>query len=916
MKQSHWIVITILMGVSPGASASDDLRLVTYQDHSRLIFHIDESVPVEWKSNFQTFELTLKGIQFLDLGAPPTDPAQWKSRIENLKDLRVGSVSLLEEPNGVVIRGKWKYPSGKFALANPSMDFFHYREKNPTQYVVDFWVKEGPLLLTAKAAEREARIAAERKQVQLDQKHRLDRTLAVAKRYQDVEKSIHFCEGSSNELNDFFLEFYPEHQKFDFSKWFPAGMPDTDFSYFRSQKKTKDAQYVRLILDFYQQGKYALALRTLEFFQNEFPKSELRVEMRFLKANSFIKLGFNDEGEKILTQLMNEIPNQPVALHSAMFLTAQSMKRELPLLALEKFLWLIQHYPDNKLSWVFHLGAAECFYSIKQSFEASREYQWVIDHAPDAQGRSEAVARMGDLYLLRFQYEQALAFYSQGFHYFKEEIKQFSAFHLNWAEVLYQLGQYNRAQEAFLEFLAHYPNHPGGWRATFRLGEILARTGQTTLQKAESREWFYNTINRFPFSPGATLARLRLIPCEDHGGFNLETQHDFFEKEAKNYAGGGEVVMKNYPEFRALARVRTLVQLGTKEQAADSAILELKSSKNPLLNKILKKIAHENLRKVVLEFLDRGMKYEALSFYSMNAHLISGTKEGTNPDFLLKLSQAAADLRLGKHAQELAEVFRKASLSENQTFPSKDLHDLSQSEQDFSYAKAVWISSRDQLDTVEAAEIQKIRNILLSIPEESIYFYESQLILALLEQKEKKFELARAHLLRAQLLNPHPRMNAWLATLELKLENYNLALEVYNNVTKSVLAQLKNKKVENLTAEDMIGVPSTPLLSDLVFIQAEILEKQSRWGDLAILYSIAIDNGLNDSRIKYEYARSLLRTGKISDGNKAQLILEELSKMKTKITNEIFWKNLAQQTLADQKMSRSLMLTNKGGKYE
>jgi len=45
----------------------------------------------------------------------------------------------------------------------------------------------------------------------------------------------------------------------------------------------------------YEQGKNALALRTLVFFDDEHPNSAFREEMTFLRANALIKLGMTEE---------------------------------------------------------------------------------------------------------------------------------------------------------------------------------------------------------------------------------------------------------------------------------------------------------------------------------------------------------------------------------------------------------------------------------------------------------------------------------------------------------------------------------------------------------------------------------------------------------------------------------------------
>src|SRR5581483_9784991 len=106
---------------------------------------------------------------------------------------------------------------------------------------------------------------------------------------------------------------------------------------------------------------------------------------------------------------------------------------------------------------------------------AAKEYEWVAEKAPDAKFRAEGALRQGDLFMSRFQYDQALASYFHGLHYFGKEAKDFASIHINRAEALYWLEQWDRAEEAFKAFLEGFPAHPEGWRAAFRIAEIHAR---------------------------------------------------------------------------------------------------------------------------------------------------------------------------------------------------------------------------------------------------------------------------------------------------------------------------------------------------------------------------------------------------------------------------------------------------------
>jgi len=883
------------------------LQLQTFKTHSRIRVPIDEAVSVEWKNLAKGFRLLLKGVSLFDLGGP----------MGELSDSRVKNIQIKENQAGVLIAGEWKFPSGTLKLAHPQMEHFEYRDKWPSSsYVVDFWVKAGPTVLELKVNERQARLAALLKKTRDDEKNKVDRRLATEKRRREAENSLRFCSETLSETNDFFLEFSPHHPKIDFSRWFSVTTADVNFSYYRPLKKTREAQLVRVALNFYEKGKTALTLRALDFLQEEFPKSDHRVEMKFLRGNALLKLGLQAEGESVLKELLVEVKDSLVVFHVSLFLAAKQMEKGLTLAALETFLSLIERYPDAKLSWVFHLGVAECLYTLKQAERSAKEYLWVMDHAPDELSKAEATVRIGDLYMQRFQYEQALAAYSRGFEYFKNTTKKFPAFYLNWGEAFYQLRQYDRSAEVMKEFLELYPRYPAGWRASFRLGEIQARKSASSESTAAARDWYYQTINHFPLSAGATLARVRLLPCGDHGGFSLESAERFFSGEAAKFEGDGDVVLKNYQDFRALSRVRTLIHLGSQEDISNAAIGELQNAKAGLLKKILTQVANDFFKKMITGLLDQGKKYEALSAYSANYSLIpqQAKSEKNDVQYILRLSQAASDLGLGKFASELVSAYKTAVESIED---GKDIEDkLLKSEQLFTEAKAMWVSVTESKLEPKSKDLDQIRALLEQVMDESPYTYSKELIMAMIDELQGHVKDALGHVLKANLLKSSVRMDAWLASLEHRIGEDQLALSHYQNIEKNLLlheghSKSKNK-AKNKSEESVIGIPEVPSLQSLLLCQTEILEGMKKWGDAAATYSRAMDKGLNSGRILYGYAHSLIQVGTPLFHEKAQETLKKLSQTNRKNDDDSFWKKLAVETLASEQTQQSLTNAKEG----
>lgn len=953
MKFGTIISIAHLVAAFAGAFASrgalatsrslETLRVESLKTHSRIVVRVDESVPSEWKNTGKGFELLLKGIGLSELGAPLGEEREWAAKFVALKDPRVASLRFEEAPGGIRIVGQWRFPEGAQALARPVMESFEYRDKGAAQIVVDLWHKKGPTLAEVNAVKRQTAQLEAMHKAEAQAKDRAERRIASEKRKAELADTGRFCRVPLDEESDVFLRFLPFHEAVDYPRWIATTTPDRNFHYYEpkaaeaegedgaerpaagSAGKSNAAQYVRLALELYRQGKFALVLRTLDFFDTEHSRSEYRHEMRFLRANSMIKLGLDREAEEVLSKLMVDAREAPVALHSAMFLAARRAGEKAHLQAIEAFLWLIKNHPEHRLSWLFHLGAAESFAGIRQTDRALKEYQWVMEYAPEKRYSAEAAMRLGDLYLDRFEYAQALAAYSQSLGYFDQEAGAFPSVHLNRAEALYGLGEHKRAGQEFAKFLERYPTHPSGWRASFRLGEIAAR--ESTAADEAARNWYVETINRYPYSSGALLARVRLASCGDHGGLSAEAADKFFTGEAEAFDGKGEVEMLRFPAFRALAYVRSLVTRkgGSQEaRAVEVATRELGAARNLEIKPKLLSLLEVLFRKRIVALLDEGKSYEALTFYQEKASILPRESRAVEPDYLLKLSQAASDLGLGKLAGELGTAYRQASagastrgLASGETGAEERLR---KSEQHFTEAKALWVASaaRAGASGKPSAEHEKaIRDHLAQVAEESPFSFEREIILGLLDDRAGRTQPALAHAAKAQLLKPAAgardlRLESWLAGLEARAGDPKVALEMARNLQK-LLGHADKGAAESPLG--VLGVPAVSSPSQLLILQATLLETLGKWGEAAATYARVLE-GQDKSmgyrgQARYGYARALLRSG---ERDKAVALLKELSATaptpsgapgaeaaqgSPSANSDDHWRRLASETLAN-----------------
>lgn len=895
------------LGVSLLAEPSVNLSPVllrSFSTHSRLMVRADSSVKVSYKEVPGGFELLFKNLNLFDVGAPLGAEKEWLKQFKPLEDSRVSRVELSQSKNGVIVHGTWKFPSGRLALASPKMERFEFRQADPGFYVLDFWVKPGPTAIEAKIAAKKARDREVLRQVDEESKRRKAKREEVERARAELEDVKPFCRKPLDSSRDVFLAYQPEQEPFEMTRWFPLVTPDRAYKYLEPTGDSKDAQYARLALSLYQQGKPALAIRTIDFLVDEFPKSVYRSEMRFLRANAMVKLGDEESALRILAQIVAGSGQSPTAMNSALYLAKRSMEKSQYLVALETFLWLSRHYPTHRNAWLFHFGAAECLKNLRQTDRAAAEYELVAAKAPDRRSQAEAVIRIGDLYMMRQQYDQALASYYQVNARYPEEAKEFASIRINRAEALYWLGQYERAEQEFRGFLASFPGNSTGWRATLRLGEIIGRRAGDEA-RAESRKWFHQTVNAFPFTPGAVLARARLLPCEDHAGFNYETATRFFEGEAKAYTGGDQVFMANYREFIGLARIRTMIGMGQYDDGVDAAIAMLKSNPKGEARNIAANTLRALLRRTVLDRLAKGEKYEALQFYKARQADVPKARDESDfaeVDYLLRLAQAASDLGFGELAGQLTashgEQMRKDAPARG--IAAEDLdRNIERSVRAFTEAKALWVAEGMKNEP-------KIRELLAEVIEESEYSYEREVLYGLMAEKAGKLATARKHSLKAQLLMPKTgtadeqaiesaRVDFWVAGLEGRVGDPRVAIETYKR-----LAELKlpaSGTGIRMDATAVLGLKQLPSRERVLMAQGDLLgDRLGRWGEAAATYQMAVDAGLGGNQAMYEFSRALGKSPRASDREKSRQALERLAES----DQDDFWRRLARQALATE----------------
>jgi tetratricopeptide (TPR) repeat protein len=902
------------------ALAASSLQLQTLKTHSRLSIQLDPSVETDWKETSDGFRLVLKGVALQDLYLGGAE-------LETLRDSRISSVQVEESGNDVVLIGKWNFSGEAAAFANPKMERFTYRERDPARFVVDFWPKGGTTKVEAEKKKKDAVKAATIAKAEADAKRRRDRRIA-AEQAMAIESDVaRFCKEPLQDGVDVFLEFVPYHEPPALGDLIPGTLPDEGYPFLEPKAGIPEEKTVKLALELFRKRDFALTVRTLDLFLKETPESIHRVDMEFLRANALLRLALDspaagpnpmkENAEKLLEKIREKHVGTPASLAAALYLADQRRQEENHLQVVERYLWIAAHYPKHRNVWAWRMMAAEALYAVKQTDRAVAEYEWIEANAPDTAAKASAATRIGDAYLHRGQYDRALAAYYAAGKKFPGEAEKSASLQVNRGESLYWLGQYDRAQEQFEKFNRGFPGHPGGWRALVRLAEIEGRKTGDEAREA-SRKYLLEAVNRYPFSPGAVIARMRLVPCDDHGGFDVKTAAEFFRRETESFDGGKQIRVDRFAEFRAMIRVRSMILLNDPVSALEIAIAEKDEvNRKSAAHAWLKGMERKLFRKRVIDLLDSGKRYEAVQFFDRYAAKVDLAEEipedatpervaVADPDYLLRLSRVAAELGLGRTAGLIAKRYdseaTKLGLVQNDravasgpgTRKASDLETrLKDSERAFTEAKAMWTAAGGESRKKNG---EAIRAKLEKVVDESPFSYQREIILGMMAEDAKKWAAALEHATGASALLAkvtredsieRVAVDQWTAKLQESAGNTRAAVETYRKLQRSNLG----KEIPRAKAE---GVGLAPIEGTEAWVlrEGDLLVKLGRYGEASDAFGRAVGSGVGGNRALYNYALSLEKIG--GETSKVESLLKKAAESE----QNDFWKELARKKLA------------------
>ena len=867
---------------------------------SRLKISIDDSFKPEIHDSVKGFQIVIPSATLMDVGVPFGAEEKFNEFLKSIRDSRLDHIKVREKEASLIIEGDYHFPTGAQAFADPHMEHFDFRRDEQGKFIVDFFYKKGPTRADVerlKRTEAAARLIAQREAIK---KREIDKKDSREKRIQDSRNALLFCEQPFNRNSTVFLRFKAEHPALKFSAYFPEKVPDHRFEYAEPKGTSEEAEMVRLALKLSRDNQHALSIKTVEFLEKQYPKSKYKNEMLFLKANALYRLGFEDKGRELIQDIARKARGSEVGLQAAGFLAAQSFENKEWLAALESFMNLKKEMPKHPLVWLFRYGIAESLFQIKQTEQAIAEYEWLSKNAPKPEIRAEAAFKMGDGAFERGQYAQAATFYSAAIKNHESYLAHYPNVLLNLGESYFQLEEVDRAAAAYQKYLQLAQNQPAAWRASLRLAEITAMKQSLS---AEAEKAFTETINRYPISPGAIIARLRLLPCGGHAGFDESSAERFLgSPEVTNFTGDGAVYATLFRELVALSEVRMLISFKQDQKAIEKGIEHLRTNPGVETRKLIEHAMIGGINTLIEKKLNAGDPFGAIAIYEKYGDFLPLPAHDPLADELkMKIASIAAEKNLTQLALKIIGPYRQmneatqkevvAAIEKHLTLEGID----DQEERNLIEAKTLWNSP--QFKVGEESEVSHLEARLGFIREESKQSFEKNLILGLLSQEKKDFKKSEEHaklaVARMQKLSPRAKVQVWgwAGDVANQALDVDFAQKAYREA-RIILAGLKDKDEGELTLRHLSAAPT---LAYLFQNEGEMLEKQHKWKEAVALYSEAIENKIGGNHVLYAHARALLKDGGRDSKKIASRSLEKIQQSQ----DDDVWKRLAQDTLKE-----------------
>lgn len=600
--------------------------------------HLEFSGQQNWDYDFKRTEN--KGKTVIEMTIPATDEATVQA-LNRFKSEMVTQVSVDK-----------KGPDGKylvyFTLSDANIETFDYLTDQPSRLIVDFYVNPN-IKSTAKTATSKETAASKPAKKLAKVKTEKTRSPATSDALVIANQGMSVAANDEGARRGIFDGGDPEYERFTIKPYdikeesiirskdnyyirFP--MLEAPVSYWEklkvtptvyeiSPKSSDENKQARLLLTLFEKERYAVFLKTAQWFKEKYPKSEYNEIIDFMTADVYFSLSQNeknnrsyDEAIQKYKEAISKYPKSPLAERTSLKIGYLSLEHGDNLGALRLF----KDHIDNKnfggkesLSKdLARIGMGLAYMKLNRWEDAIAQYDEIEKNSTHRDLQVEAAYRRGDVWIRAKNYAKALDDYQRALKKYPEGQGFFPNAFYNQAEALFGMQKYPQSLDLYREFTKKFPSSDHAPYAMTRMGELLEILGA---DRARVMGAYLETYFRYGENPTAVVARLRLLSARMKAMKPKET--DNAVKEIMSLAK--KVDLPDIEQFAAVMVADGYTQRGENTKSIDLLSKYYKEHPNSVDTALISKRIVANINNKLQNQLSNGDFIGALKTHNQYA---------------------------------------------------------------------------------------------------------------------------------------------------------------------------------------------------------------------------------------------------------------------------------------------------------
>lgn len=280
-------------------------------------------------------------------------------------------------------------------------------------------------------------------------------------------------------------------------------------------KDTDENKQARLLLTLFENKRYHVFLKTLDWFYKKYPETQYDEILRFMWADNLFSLWLEERDLKDFDlamlryrQAIEKYPQSGLVERTQLLMGFATMDRGDYMGTLRLFQNHLQTRPTSPNRDGARLAVAESYLKLNRYDEAYQAYDDVEKDAALPKNKMTAAYLKGDVFHQKKDYQRAISEYQRAMKTYPDGLSEYPNAWFNQAGAMFWNGQFKDSLTTHIEFLKRFPNHQFAGYAMTRIAELLEILGA---DKTRVMGVYLETYFRYGETPSAIVARLRML---------------------------------------------------------------------------------------------------------------------------------------------------------------------------------------------------------------------------------------------------------------------------------------------------------------------------------------------------------------------------------------------------------------------